>query len=219
MAGLLAALLALASTAHAIGVPPDHDCMGPWVGLGYTPDFPTPWTIELTMTSAPEGGRCGTIEYTNPSCGGTLEECRLVGNDIHTREVYTHSSPDCAPAARVVIRCEGNTMRYSWRGQYVANSTLHRPEGYTPPVPTAQPQQPPPGPEQPPVPSPQPQPAPTPSPTPAPPNPSIPPAPPPPPARQPSASWCSACDGSAALLFPLLAFVRRRRLPLPRSRA
>src|SRR5688572_2939660 len=87
--------------AHAVPVPGDHACIGRWVGEGRNTGHATSWTIDLTLTSAPSGGPCGTIEYTNPACGGLLEDCRLVGGDIHTRERYTHSASSCAPAGRV----------------------------------------------------------------------------------------------------------------------
>lgn len=142
----------IASTAHAAPVPPDHACMGPWVGQAPNPDN-TMFGITLTMTASPDGGRCGSIEYTNPACGGTLERCALVGNDIQTQEVYTHGMADCAPPGRVIIRCEGDTMRYQWLGQYSAAATLRRPPGWRampppPPPPRIVPPAPPPPPPQ-----------------------------------------------------------------------
>jgi len=135
------ALLTLAAsvpqTALAAPVPADHQCMGQWVGSGRNTGFPTSWTIDLNLTSSPSGGRCGTIEYTNPACGGFLDNCELVGQDIHTRENYTHAEGNCAPAGRVIIRCEGDRMRYSWIGWEQVDSILHRPgaseAGPTPP--------------------------------------------------------------------------------------
>ena len=114
------------ATAWAAPVPSDHGCMGRWVGTGRNTGSSTEWTIDLTLTSAPSGGRCGTIEYTNPACGGTLESCELVDGEIHTREDYTHNDGACAPAGRVLIRCDGDTMRYSWIGWERVDSTLHR---------------------------------------------------------------------------------------------
>lgn len=131
-----AAVLALWGLAPRAGwaapVPDDHGCMGPWVGRGQNSGTSSYWTIELTLTGAPHGARCGTIEYENPACGGFLDGCRLVGEDIHTKETYTHAEADCAPAGRVVIRCEGNQMRYSWIGWEQVDTILHRPEGYSP---------------------------------------------------------------------------------------
>ncbi len=116
-----------APPAWAAPVPPDHECMGRWVGQGQNSNSASSWTIDLTMTASPSGGRCGTIEYTNPACGGSLESCRLVGADIHTREHYTHNDGSCAPAGQVIIRCEGDRMRYSWIGWERVDSILHRP--------------------------------------------------------------------------------------------
>ena len=107
--------------------------MGRWIGKGQNTGFKTSWTIDLVLTAAPSGGRCGRIEYTNPACGGTLETCNVVDGDIHTKEKYTHSSPDCAPAGKVIIRCEGDTMRYSWIGWERVDTVLHRPVGAAPP--------------------------------------------------------------------------------------
>ena len=74
LARLLATFILVQSgSAVAEAVPADHECMGRWVGLGRNSNSTTPWTIDLVLTASPSGGRCGTIEYTNPSCGGTLE--------------------------------------------------------------------------------------------------------------------------------------------------
>ncbi len=221
MRGVLApalALLGLAATpASALDVPADHGCMGRWVGRGQNTGYTSYWTIDLTLTAAPSGGRCGTIEYTNPDCGGTLERCELVGQDIHTREVYTHAESSCAPAGRVIIRCEGDRMRYSWIGWERVDTVLHRPEGAPRSASS---------PEAPPGPTPTP---PTPTPTPAEPRPPAtpsggPPAPPPvtpsqgPPA-QPSggcgALGCDAASGGTApwpLALALLVVVKRLRI-------
>lgn len=122
-------LLLAAAPAAALPVPDDHGCMGRWVGQGRNTGHASSWTIDLTLTSAPSGGRCGTIEYTNPVCGGTLESCELVGDEIHTRESYTHAEPSCAAAGRVIIRCDGDRMRYSWIGWERVDTILHRPQG------------------------------------------------------------------------------------------
>jgi len=127
-----AVVFGAASTTAALPVRSDHACMGRWVGEGRNSNSPRTWTIDLTLTAAPSGGRCGTIEYENPDCGGTLERCEVVDGDIHTVERYEHTSADCAPPGRVVIRCEGDTMRYSWIGWERVDSTLHRPEGWEP---------------------------------------------------------------------------------------
>ncbi|MGE0789784.1 MAG: hypothetical protein AB7S26_29190 [Sandaracinaceae bacterium] len=126
---VLVALSFLPRVALAGPVEEDHNCLGPWVGLGRNTGFDTSWTIELHLNSAPDGGRCGTVEYTNPDCGGTLEECTVVNGEIRTVERYTHTGR-CAPNARVNIRCEGNTMHYAWIGWERVDSTLHRPAGW-----------------------------------------------------------------------------------------
>jgi uncharacterized protein (TIGR03382 family) len=114
------------TAALAMPVPADHTCMGRWVGEGRNTGHDSVWTIDLTLTAAPSGGRCGTIKYTNPDCGGTLESCELVGDEIHTREHYTHRAPNCAAAGRVIIRCEQTQMQYSWIGWERVDSILHR---------------------------------------------------------------------------------------------
>ena len=124
---VLLAGVTVGGRAAALPVPEDHECMGRWVGKGRNTGSSTEWTIDLTLTASPSGGRCGTIEYTNPDCGGTLDSCQLVGRDIHTRENYAHSSRSCAPPGRVVIRCEGDHMLYSWIGWEKVDSVLHRP--------------------------------------------------------------------------------------------
>lgn len=124
---LLAALL-LPVAVHATPLSPDHECLGRWVGRGRNTGHTTYWTIELTLTASPSGGRCGTIRYTNPDCHGFLDNCRLVGNDIHTVENYTHQG-GCAPPGHVIIRCEQNQMRYSWLGWERVDTLLVRPAG------------------------------------------------------------------------------------------
>ena len=146
LAALAVALGAVAvapRTVRALPLAADHGCIGRWVGEGRNTGSATSWTIDLTLSAAPSGGRCGTIEYTNPACGGTLESCNVVDGDIHTRELYTHNDGHCAPAGRVIIRCEGDRMRYSWIGWERVDSVLHRPggtpqtprPGVTPPTP------------------------------------------------------------------------------------
>jgi len=117
---------AVPATGWTTPLTPDHGCIGRWVGRGRNTGYSTYWTIDLTLTAAPEGRRCGTIRYTNPDCNGFLEDCRLVGNDIHTRENYTHRGR-CAAPGQVVIRCEGDQMRYAWIGWERVDTILHRP--------------------------------------------------------------------------------------------
>lgn len=135
--GSLAVLL-FPAVALAHPLPGDHGCLGRWVGRGRNTGFTTYWTIDLVLTSSPEGTRCGTIEYTNPVCGGYLEECRVVGDEVHTRENYTHRDRDCAPPGSVIIRCDGDTMRYSWIGWERVDTVLHRagppPGSNSPPI-------------------------------------------------------------------------------------
>lgn len=240
-AGFLAVLM-FPTAALANPLPEDHGCLGHWVGRGRNTGYSTYWTIDLILLSTPEGTRCGTIEYTNPACGGFLEACQLEGDDIHTRENYTHRAPDCAPPGRVIIRCEGDTMRYSWIGWERVDTILHR----AGPAPGANPPPPPSGtPSVPPL---QPNPGIPPTPLPSPPNPaqpgpapvpSTPPLPtPPPPANTPSPSpmpsrasepdspwgWVPGCATAGAnptvspwfvlVASPLLGFplARRRRI-------
>jgi hypothetical protein len=195
---VLAVLLAAAGTASAAPVPGDHSCMGPWVGRGQNSGYTTYWTIDLSLTASPHGGRCGTIQYRNPDCGGFLEECRLVGQDIHTREVYTERG-SCAPPGEVVIRCEGDSMRYSWRGWETVNTTLRRPQGYQTPSPAPGP-----SPSSGPSPSPSPTPGPAPSPSPGPsPGPSPSPGPGPSPGPSPSPNPSPPADsGGCAVVAP-----------------
>ncbi len=126
LAFLGAGLLLAVGTSEAANVPAEHTCMGRWTGEGRNTGFPTIWTIDLTLTASPSGGRCGTIEYTKPFCGGTLEGCELVKGNIETKESYSHNDGHCAPAGRVVIRCEGDTMHYTWIGWERVDSILHR---------------------------------------------------------------------------------------------
>ncbi len=124
--GLFIAVGLTPAEALAAPIPGDHNCLGRWVGTGQNTGYDTAWTIELTLTSAPSGGRCGTIEYTNPACGGFLDACQLQGGEIHTRENYTHRSSDCAPPGNVIIVCNGDTMNYAWIGWERVDSVLRR---------------------------------------------------------------------------------------------
>jgi MYXO-CTERM domain-containing protein len=132
-AGLLVILPAAAAVAAPI--PREHACMGPWTGVGDEGGDTVPWTIRLNMTASASGGRCGTIEYESSElhCGGTLDDCELIGEDIHTREVYTFGQSTCAPPSKVVIRCEGDRMRFSWVGHIRVDTMLRRPDGYVDP--------------------------------------------------------------------------------------
>jgi len=98
LAIVAAGFVATPRVARALPLAADHACIGRWVGEGRNTGSSTSWTIDLTLSAAPSGGRCGTIEYTNPACGGTLETCQVVDGDIHTREAYTHTDGRCAPA-------------------------------------------------------------------------------------------------------------------------
>jgi hypothetical protein len=184
---LVLLVLLLPSTALATELTDDHECMGRWVGRGRNTGYSTYWTIDLTLTATPSGGRCGTIRYTNPDCHGFLDNCRLEGRDIHTQENYVYRG-GCAPPGRVVIRCEQNQMRYSWIGWERVNTILVRPgggQGGQPPQNTPSP-----GTNQPaPIPGPGPAPSTTQTPTPLPPPP---PMTPPTQPSQPSPSGTSS---------------------------
>ncbi len=104
--------------------------MGRWVGRGRNTGFPTEWTIDLTLTNSASGGRCGTLEYTSPSCGGTLEDCNVVGGEIRTRERYAHDEGHCAAPGRVILRCEGDRMHFRWIGWEQTDTVLRRPESH-----------------------------------------------------------------------------------------
>ncbi len=200
--------LLLPASANATPLPDDHGCLGHWIGRGRNTGYSTYWTIDLTLTSAPDGTRCGTIEYTNPNCGGFLEACRVVGDEIHTRENYTHRDSSCAPPGRVIIRCQGDTMRYSWIGWERVDSTLRRVGGgpsATPPPAAGTPPPPAPPVHPPSTPSPvQPIPSPPPSPSPAPSQPPVGDTPPPspnPPTEGDSESpwgWLPGCAVAGA---------------------
>lgn len=220
-------MLLVPASAIATPLPDDHGCLGHWVGRGRNTGYSTSWTIDLTLTSAPDGTRCGTIEYTNPVCGGFLEACRVVGDEIHTQENYTHRASNCAPPGRVIIRCQGDTMRYSWIGWERVDTILHRAGG----TPGARPAPPPTGPPPTGTPAPtpnhpsvvQPPPGPTPAPAPGTPGPS--PSPTPPSQNEPDSPWgwlpsCSTTGsmasrsaagtvGLSALLLCSLLFRRR----------
>ena len=114
------------SRARAGVVPSGQQCMGRWVGRGQNSGYTTYWGIELNLTAPVDGSRCGTIEYTNPECGGTLEACTRLNGEIHIQESYTHQGT-CAPPAKLILKCEGDEMRFSWIGWETVTTTLHRP--------------------------------------------------------------------------------------------
>jgi hypothetical protein len=123
-ASVICGSVAVATPAEATLVT-DDPCLGRWQGVGKNTGHPQLWTIDLTLTSQPGGGVCGTIEYTNPRCGGVLEGCERKGAEIHTRERYTHSD-GCAPPGQVIIRCDGDKLHYSWLGWERVDSDLAR---------------------------------------------------------------------------------------------
>lgn len=134
VAQLLVAL-PIAPAAAAAPVTSSDPCFGRWQGRGQNTGMPEHWTIDLTLYENPDGGRCATIEYDNPKCGGTLESCQRRGDEIHTVERYTHSD-GCAPPGKVILRCDGDRMRYSWLGWERVDSTLTR-VGEAPAAPAA----------------------------------------------------------------------------------
>lgn len=101
-------------------------CVGRWQGVGQNTGFPSRWTIDMTVRPPDAEGRCGTIEYTSPTCGGTMEACRVEGGRVHVRERYTHDEGRCAAAAELEFHCEGDRMQWAWLGWEVARSTLTR---------------------------------------------------------------------------------------------
>lgn len=127
-------VLLWSASANAAPLNTGDPCFGPWQGRGQNTGSTDYWTIDLNLHANPTGGRCGTIEYTNPKCGGTLESCERKGDEIHTAESYSHQSSDCAPAGKVIIRCDGDVMHYSWIGWERVDSVLRRPQGYAPPA-------------------------------------------------------------------------------------
>jgi len=94
------------------------------VGVGRDSGGP-PWTIDMVIT-APEGPDCGRIEYPSLGCGGTLHDCRREDGAILIREHYTHNPGTCAPAGRLEIRCQGDTLDWRWDGQETVRTTLTR---------------------------------------------------------------------------------------------
>ncbi len=78
------------------------------------------------VVTSEEGVRCGTIEYPSLRCGGYLTNCHRRGEVVTWTEVYTHNPGTCAPAGRIDARCEPDLMRWTWTGQEVVSSTLHR---------------------------------------------------------------------------------------------
>lgn len=78
------------------------------------------------VVTAEEGARCGTIEYPSLRCGGYLVDCRRRGLVVTWTEVYTHNPGTCAPAGRIDARCDPEAMDWTWSGQEVVRSRLHR---------------------------------------------------------------------------------------------
>jgi MYXO-CTERM domain-containing protein len=127
IACVLAVALGLPTGARA-DLADDHTfpCVGRWQGVGQNTGFPSRWTIDMTVRPPDGEGRCGTIEYTSPRCGGTMEACRVEGGRVHVRERYTHDEGGCAAAAELEFGCEGDRMDWAWLGWEVARSTLTR---------------------------------------------------------------------------------------------
>lgn len=130
----LALVLLAPSLAHAEGTgPPGFPCVGRWQGLGQNSGSANRWTIDMVVTPPSADGSCGTIEYTNPTCGGRMLECRVVNGVVHAREHYTHTDERCAAASRLELSCTGERMQWAWVGWETVRSTLERVEG--PPIP------------------------------------------------------------------------------------
>jgi hypothetical protein len=91
----------------------------------------------MVVTAPDASGGCGTIEYTNPDCGGRMLACRVEGQFVHVRERYTHAESGCAPAGQLEFRCEGDRMDWAWVGWERAESVLTR-AGAAPGDPRAQ---------------------------------------------------------------------------------
>jgi MYXO-CTERM domain-containing protein len=126
VAALVVVLLA-PSMASAEGTgAPGFPCVGRWQGLGRNNGAPTQWTIDMVVTAPGADGSCGTIEYTNPTCGGRMLECRVVNGVVHVRERYTHDDGRCADASRLEFSCTGERMQWAWVGWETARSTLVR---------------------------------------------------------------------------------------------
>lgn len=124
---LAAVLLLLASPASADEGRPGgaFPCAGRWTGVGHNTGYERGWSIDMTVHAPDAQGSCGTIEYTTPSCGGTLTDCRLVNGQVVVQERYSHSE-GCAPPARLEFRCEGGRMQWAWLGWETARTTLTR---------------------------------------------------------------------------------------------
>lgn len=126
-------VLALAQPAIALAdrpMPPrpapsaGTSCLGRWQGAGRGSGGPA-WSIDMVVT-AEQGARCGTIEYPSLGCGGYLVDCHRRGDVVAWTEVYTHNPGTCAPAGRIVGRCEDDRMRWTWTGQEVTSTQLRR---------------------------------------------------------------------------------------------
>lgn len=138
---LLALMLLAPAMARAEGTgTPGFPCVGRWQGLGQNSGATTRWTIDMVVTAPSADGSCGTIEYTNPTCGGRMLECRVVNGVVHVREHYTHDDGHCADASRLELSCTGDRMQWAWVGWETVRSTLTRVDA--PPSPPPSPSEP-----------------------------------------------------------------------------
>lgn len=139
---VLAAVALLACSAPAVAAAEGagqggFPCVGTWRGLGQTTGYATQWTIDMRVTAPRADGDCGTIEYTSPTCGGRMLDCRVENGLVHAREHYTHTDGNCAPAGRLELSCTGDRMQWAWVGWEVARSTLTRVDAVPAPPPTS----------------------------------------------------------------------------------
>ncbi len=140
-ARVLASLVLLSSLAPAAAAAEGagqggFPCVGTWRGLGQTTGYATQWTIDMRVTAPGADGACGTIEYTSPTCGGRMLDCRVENGLVHAREHYTHTDGNCAPAGRLEFSCTGDRMQWAWVGWEVARSTLARVDAVPAPPPS-----------------------------------------------------------------------------------
>jgi hypothetical protein len=125
LTALVAAILVNTSTLATAETDTPFPCVGRWQGLGKNTGFPDSWTIDMVVHPPDARGVCGTIEYTNPKCGGVIESCVGTG-EVRVRERYNHGHANCAPPGEVRFSCEGDRMAWSWHGWEVVRSTLTR---------------------------------------------------------------------------------------------
>lgn len=121
---VFASVLLVVSRAPAENEAP-FPCEGRWQGRGQNTGFPTAWTIDMVVHAPDASGSCGTIEYTNPACGGVMVQC-AGSTELRVREKYTHGQGQCAPPGELVFSCDGDRMKWEWRGWEVVHSTLQR---------------------------------------------------------------------------------------------